>query len=312
MAFVKDALAKEQSQSEELESMLLELQNEKDIQELIAALLANDTALASGLRVIARATLPKMPASWVKGIERALRHPDDTIRLEAVRAAPELAGALKLAEDARQPDEIRLAALRARRTLSTNGIAFLRQQLTNSANPLNRFAAAEILRANKLIPAAGEPEPNALERLAEYEALLQAGDPQRGRAIFFSPVTACGTCHAIGSDGGRIGPDLTKLGAIRSGRDILESILFPSSTFAQGYQPFNVTTKDGRELQGAIAREVASGLILRDVSGAETALRREQIAEMKPGNISLMPAGLERNMTRREFADLLAFLQSLK
>ena len=61
-----------------------------------------------------------------------------------------------------------------------------------------------------------------------------------------------------------------------------------------------------------IARETADGISLRDASGTETPLRKDQIREMKPGVVSLMPTGLEQALTPSEFADLLAYLQSLK
>src|SRR5262249_31573385 len=64
-------------------------------------------------------------------------------------------------------------------------------------------------------------------RLAEFDALLTGGNPERGRKVFYSQKATCATCHRVGTEGGQIGPDLTRIGAIRAGRDILESILFP-------------------------------------------------------------------------------------
>ena len=122
----------------------------------------------------------------------------------------------------------------------------------------------------------------------------------------------CSTCHSIGTAGGKVGPDLTKVGAIRSGRDLVESILLPSSTFAQGYESYLATTTDERELSGIIIRQSAVDVALRDASGAELQLRKDQIRELRRSAISIMPEGLERGLTREEFRDLLAFLQSLK
>src|SRR5262249_61196943 len=119
-------------------------------------------------------------------------------------------------------------------------------------------------------------------------------------------------CHRIGADGGQIGPDLTKLGAIRAGRDILESIVLPSSTIAQGFESYVIATADGRIVTGLIARQTADTLFVRDSSGAELRLRRDQVQEMNRSPTSLMPEGLDKQMTREEFRDLLAFLQSLK
>jgi putative heme-binding domain-containing protein len=147
-------------------------------------------------------------------------------------------------------------------------------------------------------------------RLAEFEPLLNGGDPGRGRAVFFGTKVACATCHRAGDSGGRVGPDLTRVGAIRSGHDLLESILFPSSTFAQGYEPYAVATADGRVLAGLIVRRDADELILRDPSGAETRLLRGEIEEVRRSETSVMPEGLGLALTREEFRDLLAFLKA--
>src|SRR5262249_16618668 len=147
-------------------------------------------------------------------------------------------------------------------------------------------------------------------RMVEYEPLLIGGDAGRGRAVFFGTAAACSTCHRIRGEGGRVGPDLTRIGAFRSGRDLLESILWPSSTFAQGYEAYTIATTDGRVLGGLIARQDADVLILRDSSGAETRLRRDEVEELRRSETSLMPGGLERALTREEFRDLLAFLRS--
>ena len=73
-----------------------------------------------------------------------------------------------------------------------------------------------------------------------------------------------------------------------------------------------MTTREGRELDGVIARQDASVLVLRDASGAETLLRNDQIQQMERRATSIMPEGLENAMTRDEFRDLLAFLQDLR
>jgi putative heme-binding domain-containing protein len=157
---------------------------------------------------------------------------------------------------------------------------------------------------------AAEAHLNRRARLAELEPLLTGGDPGRGRAVFFGTKVGCATCHRIGDAGGRIGPDLTRIGAVRSGPDLLESIAWPSSTFAQGYEPYAVATVDGRVLVGVIVRRDAAVLILRDASGAETRLRRDEVEGLRRSGTSLMPDGLARALTRQELRDLLAFLRS--
>src|SRR5206468_12467762 len=67
-------------------------------------------------------------------------------------------------------------------------------------------------------------------------------------------------CHTVQGEGGRVGPDLSRIGASRSDRDLLEAILFPSASFARGFEPFVVATDDGRIYSGVVARETADAL----------------------------------------------------
>ncbi|MEO6434354.1 MAG: c-type cytochrome [Tepidisphaeraceae bacterium] len=150
------------------------------------------------------------------------------------------------------------------------------------------------------------------ERLASLEPLLIGGDEGRGRAIFIDKRVACATCHRVGDTGGLIGPDLTKVGAIRSGRDILESIVFPASTMAQGYENYVLTLQGGPVLTGIISEKTAESVVLRDSSGAERRLAADQITNMRRDRVSMMPEGLDGALTPEDFRDLLAFLQSLK
>ncbi len=149
-------------------------------------------------------------------------------------------------------------------------------------------------------------------RLAKYEPLLRGGDAERGRTVFESAKVACLTCHAVGDRGGNVGPDLTRVGAIRSGRDLLESILFPSSTFAQGYESFAFETKNGEEHSGTIISQNEENMTVRSVTGTETTFSRATVQNLRRASISIMPEGLETALSEEDFCDLLAFLQSLK
>jgi putative heme-binding domain-containing protein len=183
-----------------------------------------------------------------------------------------------------------------------------REELSLAVAKLDAFQA----NTSALAPLVEQMVQKQSQRLAEFEPLLQGGDSARGREVFFGNKVACATCHRIGNEGGTIGPDLTKLGAIRAGRDILESILVPSSTIAQGYDPYVIVTDQGKTLHGVIARGTADLVVLRDASGAELQLRTTQIQEMRRATTSLMPEGMERVLSREQFRDLLAFLQGLK
>jgi putative heme-binding domain-containing protein len=149
-------------------------------------------------------------------------------------------------------------------------------------------------------------------RLAELEPALTGGDESRGRELFFGKKIACSTCHTIQSQGGRVGPDLSKIAAIRTGRDLLESIVFPSASFARGYEPYLIRTKDGGVLDGLISRETADAVYLFTADRNEKRVPRASIDLMQMGKTSIMPQGLDAQITRDDLRDLLAFLKSLK
>ncbi len=152
--------------------------------------------------------------------------------------------------------------------------------------------------------------PKQRARVDALLSKLQPGDVLRGKTVFQSTKAACVSCHAIGYVGGQVGPDLTSIGKIRTERDLLESILFPSASFVRGYDPVVVLTKDGKIHTGVLRRDVADEIVLAVDADQEVRLARDQIDEMQPGKVSLMPAGLADVLTERELADLLAFLKA--
>ena len=126
------------------------------------------------------------------------------------------------------------------------------------------------------------------------------------------PTAACSTCHLVNSEGGRIGPELSKIGSICTGPDLLEAIVVPSASFVRGYEPDTVATQDGRLYTGTLARETVDALFLNGSDAAEIRIPRDRIEDLKQGHQSIMPEGLDAQLTRGELADLLAFLQSLR
>ncbi len=150
-------------------------------------------------------------------------------------------------------------------------------------------------------------------RLTELAKLLEApGDVARGREVFFGKKAACANCHSIGNEGGRVGPDLTKIGASRSANDLLEAIVFPSASFAREFRPYIVLTDSGKTYTGVITRQTADAVHLRTADLSEIRIPRLAIEEMKESNTSIMPKGLDAALTPEEFRNLLAFLKQLK
>jgi putative heme-binding domain-containing protein len=162
---------------------------------------------------------------------------------------------------------------------------------------------------------AAKLQPDAAKQKAKLDDMMPlavGGSLEQGRDIFFGNKASCSTCHAINNKGGGVGPDLGKIGAIRSGRDLLESIVFPSASFARGFEPYVVETKAGKSHNGILTRESTDAVYLMTTDRIEIRIDRDQIETFLPGRVSIMPQGLDTQLSRRELRDLLAYLQSLR
>jgi putative membrane-bound dehydrogenase-like protein len=150
------------------------------------------------------------------------------------------------------------------------------------------------------------------QRLEELLMALKGGDIRRGQLVFNNPKAACVSCHAIGYLGGKLGPDLTRIGQIRSERDLLEAIVFPSASFARSYEPVVVTTRSGRVHSGLLRSDPPDGVVLATSANEEVRIPRQDIQDMQPGTVSIMPSGFDELLTPQELADLLAFLKATR
>ena len=149
-------------------------------------------------------------------------------------------------------------------------------------------------------------------RLSQLAPLLQGGDPRAGREVFYGKKASCSTCHAIGGNGGKIGPDLTRIGAIRGGPDFLESVLLPSVSFARGFEPVSVVTKDGQVFAGIVSRETAEAFHVIQSATSTVRVLRSDVAQIELAQVSIMPEGLDKQVSEPDLRNLFAFLESLK
>ncbi len=147
-------------------------------------------------------------------------------------------------------------------------------------------------------------------RFIELEDHLGAGDVGRGRRIFFGDKASCSTCHAIGDDGGTLGPDLTTIGLVRSSHDLLEAILFPSASMVPDFTPFVVETED-EVYAGIIEHDLPNAITLRMGADDTRIIDRSTVLSIEPSPLSIMPEGLDAELADAELIDLIAFLQSL-
>ena len=76
------------------------------------------------------------------------------------------------------------------------------------------------------------------------------------------------------------------------------------------YLTYIVTTRKGQTLTGLIAAETASSLTLRRGERAEDTVLRSQIEEIQATGKSVMPEGLETQLSRQDLADVIAYVQA--
>jgi putative heme-binding domain-containing protein len=198
-----------------------------------------------------------------------------------------------------------VAALDRSTARSTVRAEVLRPRLTKYPESVQR--AGEALLASVNVDASKQAA-----RLDELLGLVQNGDVSRGQTVFNGSKAACLSCHAIGYIGGRIGPDLTRIGQVRSERDLLEAVVFPNVSFARGFEPVVVRTRSGQLHGGVLRNDAPDEVVLGAVSGPDTRIPRKDVAEIEPGTVSLMPPGYAELLTRQELADLLAFLRAAR
>jgi putative heme-binding domain-containing protein len=141
---------------------------------------------------------------------------------------------------------------------------------------------------------------------AELERLK--GNPDAGQELFLSTKLACFGCHRAVGRGGTVGPDLSRIGTIRSRAELLESIIYPGATVTPEYRTVVVATHDGRVATGLVVRDGPEAITLRTTDLSEIRIPREGVEAINPSTGSLMPDGLETIMTRQELRDLLEFL----
>lgn len=177
---------------------------------------------------------------------------------------------------------------------------------------IKRYPRALLPEANALLERIRANEEARLVKLDKLIPLVAIGNPIRGERLFHSEKTKCATCHRVTDRGGKVGPDLTTIGSNRAVRDLIESIVFPSATIVRDYEPYSVITVDGRTLTGLIVRESEESITVQQPTGDPIIVRRENIDEMLPSSVSVMPSDLDKSLTEEELADLVAYLASLK
>jgi putative membrane-bound dehydrogenase-like protein len=159
-------------------------------------------------------------------------------------------------------------------------------------------------RALKLL--AGEVAPDRQKVVETYRPALKfKADAKRGKEVF---KKNCATCHRLENVGVEVGPDLLSALRTKTKETLLIDILDPSREVDPRYITYLVTTKSGRTFTGMIAADTGSSVTLRRAEKEEDTILRSRIADIQATAKSLMPEELEKQLTKQDVADVIAYL----
>jgi len=133
----------------------------------------------------------------------------------------------------------------------------------------------------------------------------KTGSIETGAEVYVK--ARCSACHKMNSQGGGYGPDLTSINRRFTRTEALESILFPSHVISDQYATKKVLTKSGEVYTGIVVK-TAKGIAVRVNENKEFVLADEEIEELIPSKMSVMPSGLLDDLSPSEIRDLMAYL----
>ena len=144
-------------------------------------------------------------------------------------------------------------------------------------------------------------------------ALKGQGSPVRGRRLFSDTKgLACIKCHAVGKEGGNVGPELSSAGGKYPRDELISAVLFPSAKISSGYEQTVFGLSDGRVVSGIVRNETAAAVEVLDADAKTIRIAKSDVDDRKRSDVSLMPNGLAQGLTPQDFADLIAYLETLK
>ena len=151
-----------------------------------------------------------------------------------------------------------------------------------------------------------------------------AGDRAKGEQLFFGK-SACGQCHMVKGRGGRLGPELTRVGSARSVAYLTESMREPDKELSLGmtdpnnhyvipleYETVTAISLTGQRIIGVAKNEDAFSLQLLGQDEKLHLLLKKDLREVIHERRSLMPRYTETMLSNEELRDLLAYLTSLR
>lgn len=136
------------------------------------------------------------------------------------------------------------------------------------------------------------------------------GDAVAGRALFTGKGN-CAACHMVDGDGGRLGPDLSRVGERRDPDELRADLLDPSAEVEPRWWTMTVTRADGSVVEGHRMSEDTFTLRVIDADEQLWSFSKGALRSFERTETSSMP-GAGDTLTDAEVDDLVAYLFSLR
>ena len=154
---------------------------------------------------------------------------------------------------------------------------------------------------------------NEKEILGRYRAAaLMGGDAGRGKVVFESKQAACAKCHVLSGKEKKAGPKLGTIGDKFTRDQLIQSVLEPSARIHPDHATTTVVTTAGKTINGVLQSRTGKEIQLLDGEGKLVRIPIGMIELEKPSKTSLMPTGLNKTVKAGQFADLVAYMGTLR
>jgi cytochrome c oxidase cbb3-type subunit III len=146
-------------------------------------------------------------------------------------------------------------------------------------------------------------------RAVHNDTGMNNGDAVKGKALF-TGKGECLNCHRIAGEGSRLGPELSRIGVLRTSSHLAESLLEPNKEVQPNNRYYAVVTKQGERSEGRLLNQDAFSVQVLD---SHEQLRSFAKAELSSYGFAPSPMpSVKGKLTDQELADLVQYLVSLR
>ncbi len=166
------------------------------------------------------------------------------------------------------------------------------------------------------MPASNRPDVELLQMIAYLRNMnavapsdsVPVGNVANGSQLF---AKQCANCHRVAGKGGRIGPDLSRIGSARTRDALVREIRTPHEWIPPAYETVTVVTKDGQKVRGVKKNEDAFSIQVMDMRERIQGYLKSNV-EVQYDKSSLMPAFDAKRLNDSDLSDLVGYLTTLR